>query len=220
MIPLLVLAAFGLTFVGLLAGVIWTLLARTGEARSRLLVRFLLGFGLWFASAVAGVFALVIYAASQNFPSAGRSATATRIGEDAPDFEFHPLEGSPKRLSDLRGKPVVLNFFATWCGPCMTELPELDRKVAQVFSERGVTVLVIGVGESERKIASLQRTRNFSFVMAPDEDQTISKLYVEGAIPCTYLIDGEGKIAHQVVGYSPLELDTLKTRIESALKSE
>src|SRR5262249_23704009 len=174
MIPLLVLAAFGVSFVGLVVGLVWTLLARTGEARTRLLVRFLFGFGLWFASVVAGVFAMAIYAASQNLPSAGRSASATRIGEDAPDFEFHPLEGSPKHLSDLRGKPVVLNFFASWCGPCMTELPELDRKVAQAFSERGVTVLVIGVGESERKIASLQRTRSFSFVMAPEEDQTIT----------------------------------------------
>src|SRR5215831_16869312 len=102
MIPLLVLAAFGLTFIGLLVGVIWTPLARTGEARNRPLVRFFVG--LWFVSLVAGIFALAIYAVSQNLPSVASSASATRIGEEAPDFEFDPLEGSPKRLSDLRGK--------------------------------------------------------------------------------------------------------------------
>jgi len=214
----LILAVFGLTFAGLVAGVVWALVARTGEARSRLVVRFLLGLGLWLAAVVAGLFALFIYAASFSSRSGGPAA-AVRIGQDAPDFEFQPLEGSPRKLSDLRGKPVVLNFFATWCGPCMQELPELDRQVAREFTDQELTVLVIGVGESKDTVAELQQSKHFAFVMAPDADNAISTNYNVSAIPCTYLIDAEGKIAQQIVGYSPPELGKLKTKIAAQLKS-
>lgn len=205
LIPALI-AALGLAFAGLVIGAVWALTTRTGEARSRLLVRCLVGFGLWAAMAVAGAIGLF------------GSATGT-AGRPAPDFEFHPIGGDRQRLSDLRGKPVVINFFATWCPPCMRELPELDRELAREFSDRGVMLLVVGIGESEDTLSRLKRAKGFAFTMAPDPDEAIFAKYRQRGIPCTYLIDADGKIARQIIGYDPREIAALKSQIAGLLKA-
>ena len=216
-VMLLVLAAFGFTFVGLLIGLIWALVARTGEARSRLLVRFLFGFGLWFAAVVAGVFALVIVAASMDRRSVARSTSAANTGQEAPDFEFHPLEGSPRRLSDLRGKPVVLNFFATWCGPCMMEMPHLEKDLWKPLKKEGFVLVAVGREHSETEVKAFRDKNQFTFTFAADPKREIFGKFAKQSIPRCVLIGKDGHIKFQSIGYAEKEFDTLVQAVKAEL---
>ena len=158
-----------LILVVLLGGVAWTFGYRTGTERSSLLKRFGVGLLVWAVVALGSYPFLFFTYIAQHRARGGleNSGFTAKGGEPAPDFAFEPVGGEPARLSDLRGRPVVLNFFATWCGPCMAELPELDREIWQPFREKGLVVLVVGAGETQQNVAHFQHERGFSFLLAP-----------------------------------------------------
>jgi peroxiredoxin len=145
---------------------------------------------------------------------------AVEVGQQAPDFEFEPVGGEPMRLSELRGKPVIVNFFATWCGPCMMELPELDSKLAKPLKDQGLVVIAFGIGETPQKMAELRRSTRCTYLVVPDSNSEIFEKFAgsEGAIPQSYLIRPDGTVDRHLVGYSPQELASLKKRVQELLK--
>ena len=121
-------------------------------------------------------------------------------GKEAPDFTLKTFKGATVQLSKLRGKVVLLSFWASWCGPCRVEMPVVE-KLSHQFRDQGF--LVFGVNDEDRDtIRDYIKENGYSFPTLVDEGQEALKLYRVGAIPTTVVIDREGKIASYQVGMS------------------
>ncbi len=119
--------------------------------------------------------------------------TSLAIGEAAPDFELETLEGERVRLSELKGEPVVVNFWASWCTPCRKEMPEFQQ-IADKYGEHGVRVFGINVGESEVAVADFRERVGVSFPILIDKDETVQSDYRILPLPATFFIDRDGII--------------------------
>ena len=121
------------------------------------------------------------------------------IGKRALDFKLQTLAGENVSLSDFRGKPVLLNFWATWCGPCKFEMPFLQA-INDSYSDKGLVVLVVDYGEKPAVIEKFMTDLNLSMTVPMDSDGKVTKAFGIGALPTTFLIDKEGIIRQKVIG--------------------
>ncbi len=124
---------------------------------------------------------------------------APAIGHPAPDFTLPTLAGGQVTLSDLRGQPVVLNFWASWCGPCRAEMPELQR-LHDRLGEAGMAVLGVNQGESPDTAAAFLEKLGLSFPVALDQRTGVSQQYLVNSLPTTFFIDREGVIRSTFIG--------------------
>jgi thiol-disulfide isomerase/thioredoxin len=122
------------------------------------------------------------------------------VGKMAPDFQLNDLDGHPVSLASLRGKIVVLDFWATWCGPCVASLP-LVSSVAESLKDKGVVFYAANLKETADKVRQFQTEKTLVFPVLLDADGKVSDLYQAKAIPETVLIDKTGKIQAVHVGY-------------------
>ena len=130
---------------------------------------------------------------------AGCSAQAPRVGELAPDFQFQDVDGQFAFLSDLRGNPVLINFWASWCGPCRYEMPFI-QEVYEEWSGQGLVVLAINKGESLSTVKDFMQSYNLSFPALLDINQYVALEYNIRSIPTTFFIDKDGIIQAIKVG--------------------
>jgi peroxiredoxin len=113
------------------------------------------------------------------------------VGQPAPDFSLVGLDGKTVRLSDFRGQPVVVNFFATWCGPCKEELPQFQATYEKDHTQ-GLQVLLVDLKESPSDVRSFAGQLGLSMPIAVDQQGVVaSKGYALTNIPTTYFIDGK-----------------------------
>ena len=117
----------------------------------------------------------------------------------APDFTLPQLDGPPVTLSSLKGRVVVMEFWATWCGPCRFSLPSLEV-IYRRYRDRGVSVLLINEGEGERAIRAWTRQR-FTAPILLDRAQVVGEQYGVRAIPRLFLVDQGGRIVYAHEGY-------------------
>jgi peroxiredoxin len=122
------------------------------------------------------------------------------VGKMAPDFQLNDLDGHPVSLASLRGKIVVLDFWATWCGPCVASLP-LVSSVADSFKDQGVVFYAMNLKETAGQVRQFQAQKALAFPVLLDANGKVSDLYQAQAIPETVLIDPAGKIEAVHVGY-------------------
>jgi len=146
------------------------------------------------AAALLGVAALLFIFARPSY----RQGEQSRAGQPAPDFSF-TLNGQPERLSSLRGKIVVLNFWATWCPPCRDELPSLNRLEAKL-APAGGTVLGISADVDEATYTKFLEQHHVSFPNYRDPSKRIAESYGTYGYPETYIIDRQGRIARKIIG--------------------
>jgi peroxiredoxin len=122
------------------------------------------------------------------------------VGTMAPDFELNDLDGKPVKLSSLRGKVVVLDFWATWCPPCVASLPLVTAATAGRAAQ-GVVFFGVDQKEPPDVIRAFQKTKNLGFPVLLDSEAKAGDLYQAKAIPETVVIDAQGKIEAVHVGY-------------------
>ena len=132
-----------------------------------------------------------------------RQGEPTLAGKNAPPFSFS-LNGKNMQISDLRGKVVVLNFWASWCPPCVEETPALNRLQAQIAPQGGM-VLGVSVDDNESNYQKFLQDQSVNFPTYRDPAQKINLQYGTTIFPETYIIDRDGKIARKVIG--PQEWD-------------
>lgn len=124
-----------------------------------------------------------------------------QVGKLAPDFTFIDSEGKSVSLSDLRGSSIILNFWATWCGPCKYEMPLIqDLAHDKERAEKGLIILTINIGESADTILKFMKARSFSFPVLLDIQKSITRAYNVRAIPTTFFIGQDGIISEIKVG--------------------
>jgi peroxiredoxin len=142
----------------------------------------------------------------------------THVDQAAPDFALMTTEGVPFRLKELRGRVVLVNFFATWCVPCRQELPHLQRIWEEYSGDGDFRMVVVGQKESLETVKNFKEERHFGFPMAPDLAGSVFADYATESIPWTYLIDRNGIIVYQCKGYYKTEISKLRALIQSELK--
>lgn len=162
---------------------------------------------------VSVVFGLVIVAVVWYFgqPSSGDvssqsvtltakvSGPAPRVGVEAPDFRVIGLDGTPHQLSDFRGHPVWLNFWATWCPPCRAESPDIEAAYEQ-HAESGLIVLAVDVGEGQQTVLDYVQRTGLRYLIAGDQSTEVAAQYHVTGLPTHYFIDANGVIRDLQLG--------------------
>lgn len=117
----------------------------------------------------------------------------------APDFSLQDIDGNLHRLSEYRGRPVIINFWATWCPPCREEIPSMNR-AWQVLREEGIAMLAINVGEDEDTIFVFTADYPADFPLLLDQSGDIIGQWPVKGLPTTYVIAPDGSIAYRAIG--------------------
>jgi peroxiredoxin len=129
--------------------------------------------------------------------AAAANPTANAV---APDFTLRGADGRNVRLDELRGQVVLVNFWATWCGPCREEMPRLDT-LYQKYRKSGFVLLGINVDDDPRAALATAAKLNVSFPVLLDTDKKVSKLYDLNTMPSTIVIDRDGKVRFLTRGF-------------------
>jgi thiol-disulfide isomerase/thioredoxin len=130
------------------------------------------------------------------------SLASAAAPESAPDFTLKSASGANLKLSEFRGEVVLLNFWASWCGPCRQEMPLLSELHEQ-YRDLGFTVLGVNVEEDSRKARKLLEEAPVSFPVLFDSDSVVSREYDVVAMPSTVLVDRNGRMRYLHKGYKP-----------------
>ena len=138
-------------------------------------------------------------------------------GALAPDFTLRTLGGPNLRLQEQRGQVVLVNFWATWCGPCRQEMPHLS-KLYDKYRSSGFVLLGVNVDDDTKNAVDLAAKLGLKFPVSLDSDKKVSRLYDLSAMPSTVLIDREGKVRFVHRGYKDGYEDTYDQQIRGLLK--
>ncbi|MFC1908508.1 TlpA family protein disulfide reductase [Chloroflexota bacterium] len=149
------------------------------------------------ALAVLMIMALIMTGCSSGFsPTQG-----AQVGNPAPDFQLQNLDGQIISLSEFQGKPVLLNFWATWCGPCREEMPYFQEIFEdEAWANRELVILAIDLGESLSEVAGFADNLGLAFPILLDVNQEIGLIYNIRVIPSTFIIDKDGIIIDMKIG--------------------
>ena len=141
--------------------------------------------------------------AADEFSSAGTEGTdSPLVGKPAPDVDLELLGGGRFRLADCRGQIVILDFWATWCGPCLQSLPQV-LEVAEEFRDQGVRLVAVNLEELPDKISASLDRHQLALTVALDRKGAVAERYEATAIPQTVVIDRDGNVARLFVGGGP-----------------
>lgn len=137
----------------------------------------------------------------------------TTLGEQVPSFSFETIGGRQMDIKDLEGKIVLINFWATWCGPCLRELPELNKFV-KTLNSKDFVVLAIARDQSKETIQEYVLDKDYEFTFVPDVGKSIYLNFAEKGIPRNVLLNAEGKVLFQTLGYNLDDFRKMERMIE------
>jgi len=142
---------------------------------------------------------MALYASGQLARVVGVSAAeAPVVASPAPDFTLTSLIGDSLQLTHFRGKPVLINFWATWCAPCLLEMPNIQKYYEKYPGQ--FEVLAVNAGETERTVQRFVDDLGVNFKILLDPDGKIQELYRIKGYPTTYIVDKDGIIRFQHIG--------------------
>lgn len=143
-------------------------------------------------------------------------AVGIQKGDLAPEIDLQTLEGKPLKLSDLRGKIVILNLWATWCPPCRAEMPDM-QDFYEANKEKGVAILSVNLTSTEKSaqdVAAFVRDHGIAFPVVLDVDKQAARQYLAISIPTSYVIDSSGVIREKWIG--PMDLAQMEKLVSAA----
>lgn len=146
------------------------------------------------------------------------ATTLVKEGMQAPDFTVTMFDGSTQTLSALKGKVVLVNFWATWCPPCREELKRVQADIVDRFAGQEFVFIPISRAEERETVAAFREQMGYSFPMGLDPERKIYDQFASNFIPRNFLIDQEGKVVIASVGYEEEEFNALIAKIEELLK--
>ena len=135
----------------------------------------------------------------------------------APDFTLRTMDGPNLRLQEQRGRVVLVNFWATWCGPCRQEMPHMNR-LYEKYRASGFVLLGVNVDEDPHNAASVAAKLGVKFPVLLDTDKKVSRLYDLVTMPSTVLIDRDGRVRYVHRGYMDGYENTYEKQIRELLK--
>ncbi len=134
-----------------------------------------------------------------RFKSPGLGPAPT-LGSEAPDFSLRDMSGDEIKLSSLRGRPVMINFWATWCSPCRVEIPEIVKMYSETHQASNYEILGVATNSAQETIKAFSKELGMAFPLLPDDGNHITSLYHVLPIPTTFFIDKDGIIRETHVG--------------------
>ena len=184
---------------------------------------------LWLLVALLVVVVVVIFvlpSADESVPAPvteqvedeTEATTIAKAGTVAPDFTVTMFDGSTQTLSALKGKVVLVNFWATWCPPCREELKRVEADIIERFKDAPFVFIPISRGEERQTVADFREKMGYTFPMGLDPERKIYDLYASNFIPRNFLINQEGQVVMASVGYEVEEFDALIAMIEELVK--
>lgn len=159
---------------------------------------------------------------AQNSDSDADTAAHTKVGDKMPAISVQETSGATFSLASEKGKVVVVNFWATWCGPCQVEMPRLEKEIWQKYkSSRDFSMVAIAREQSKETVSEFQQKHPaYTFPLAYDPHRAVYSLFADSGIPRTYVVDRRGKIVFQSVGYDADGFGSLDEAIQKALATK
>jgi peroxiredoxin len=156
--------------------------------------------------------------AGQAGQSSSEGVAAPQVGFMAPDFKLMALDGASYALAELRGQPVLINLWATWCPPCRAEMPTLQQ-MHEEYKSQGLVILAVNATTQDDplKIPAFIKQYGLTFPILLDETGEVSRAYQLRSLPSSYFIGRDGRIKEVVIG-GPMAPALLRTRIEEILR--
>ena len=145
------------------------------------------------------------------------NAMAVEPDQDVPDFTLKAFTGENIRLEELRGQVVLINFWASWCGPCRQEMPIL-QKIHERYEPLGFTVLGVNVDEEPAKATRIIERLDLDFPLLLDSNQQVSEAYDVNAMPFTVLVDRSGVVRYVHRGYKPGDESNYVNKLKPLLR--
>ena len=168
---------------------------------------------------LAGLLCLVLVVAGLGIGQRGladeRLSALHPVAErpPAPDFSLQDIDGAMHRLSDYRGKVVIVNFWATWCPPCREEMPSMQRAWERLRDDN-IVILAIDIGEDEDTIFTFTADYPVEFPLLMDRDSSVIAQWPVRGLPTSFVVDPEGHIVYRAIGSRdwehPALLETLR----------
>ncbi len=158
------------------------------------------------------IFVITIFNVANAAPN--QSLTPIMSRPLAPGFKMMDMDDLSHKLSDYKGKPVIINFWATWCPPCRAELPSMNRAWKKVKDE-GIEMLAINVSEDEDSIFIFTGEYPIDFTVLLDESGAEIRHWPIRGLPTTFVLDPEGRIVYQAVGSREWDDDALLNKVRA-----
>ena len=146
------------------------------------------------------------------------ATTLVKVGQVAPDFSVEMLDGRVIKLSELRGKVVMVCFWATWCPPCRQEMAHLQEGVIDHFAGKDLVVLPISRGEKREVVEKFLTDNGYTFGVGLDPERAIYDQYASNFVPRTFIINKRGKVTYRVAGYDEETAEAVNAAIAKALR--
>lgn len=165
------------------------------------------------------VLLLSIVLMSLNLSAQNTEDTLVKNGDEVPAFTLNSEKYGTVNFKDLKGKVVLISIFATWCGPCQKELAEVQSTLWPKYKDnKDFVLLVVGREHTDAQLEKYNEKKGFTFPLYPDPKREVTSKFAKQYIPRAFLVDKEGKIIYNSVGFTEEEFQKLMTTIDEALK--
>jgi peroxiredoxin len=155
-----------------------------------------------------------------SFSGEDEQSSLVKVGMDAPDFKCRTVTGEDFSLSEEKGKVILINFFATWCRPCLFELPRLEKNIFLKYKDReDFRLIVIGRDHNATELENFKKKFGLSLPIAPDPKREIYGKYAEETIPRSFIVGKDGKIKLVSEGYTKSEFMKIILAVQKELEN-